>query len=46
MVGRDIAAAAAGLPPEVAASAQELGRAREMEPALAELWAELGAGCQ
>jgi predicted ATPase len=41
MVGRDVAAAAETLPPEETAAARERGRAREMGPALEELWAEV-----
>jgi len=41
VAGREIAAAAAALPPAEAAAAQERGRARELAPALAELSAAL-----
>jgi predicted ATPase/DNA-binding SARP family transcriptional activator len=41
-VGRHIAAAAATLPPEVAAGAQARGRARDLEATVAELLVELG----
>jgi hypothetical protein len=41
MVGRHVAAAAAALPPDVVAVAQERGRARELEATMVELVAEL-----
>jgi hypothetical protein len=41
MAGRHVAAAAAALPPDVVAVAQERGRARELEATMVELVAEL-----
>jgi len=43
VVGVHIAAAAASLPPELVAAAQERGRARDLEATVEELLAELGA---
>jgi tetratricopeptide (TPR) repeat protein len=43
VVGRHVAAAAATLPAEVVAAAQERGRARDLEAAARELLAELGS---
>jgi predicted ATPase/DNA-binding SARP family transcriptional activator len=43
VVGRHIAAAAATLPPDVVAAAQERGRARDLAATVAELLAELGS---
>ena len=42
VAGRHIAAAAATLPPDVVAAAQERGRARDLEATVQELLAELG----
>jgi hypothetical protein len=42
VVGRQIAAVAATLPPDVVAAAQERGRARDLEATVAELLVELG----
>jgi hypothetical protein len=41
VAGRHVAAAAASLPPDVVAAAQERGRARDLEATVAELLAEL-----
>ena len=43
VVGKQIAAAAAALPPDVAAAAQEQGRARDLEATVEELLTELDA---
>jgi tetratricopeptide (TPR) repeat protein len=43
VAGRHIAEAAAALPPDVVAAAQERGRARDLEATAAELLAEFGA---
>jgi hypothetical protein len=42
VAGKQIAAVAATLPPDVVAAAQERGRARDLEATVAELLAELG----
>jgi tetratricopeptide (TPR) repeat protein len=43
VVGKQVAAAAAALPPDIVAAAQERGRARDLEATVEELLAELGA---
>jgi hypothetical protein len=42
VIGKPIAAAAAALPPQVVAAAQERGRARDVQATLEELLAEWG----
>jgi tetratricopeptide (TPR) repeat protein len=45
VIGQHIAAVAATLPPQVAATAQERGRSRDLEATAAQLLAELGSWC-